>query len=456
MEQENLNKSEYCENLVSINTIADGNCLIHSILKSCYKDYQNNSDVSFRKDTAIEYRKKLSEYILQPNSEYSSKEEVSYMVRKSYKTDSARNFLDFLRTMYNYKNKSIQYPYEPLSLEELIRYNTESIAQYKNEYKQYINNIKSKIENNDNNTIKIPYIERYNILINDENEALDVEKVKTIAKELKDLYNEFEGFIDNYVKQIRDFLEYIMNYELYIPTNFNEGVIEYIFENVKNMDDETIEEVRKTLPKGIYSNYNFNSNLFTISEGAPLVKFEYEYNELEGIVKLGDIPSHINSRKFIGDADGMIYIPHILNINLIIINFEKCSVIAIYENKNSEYYVIVNNIDNVHFETVGVIDNNGYIETLFQKTHPLIQECFKKEGKLNLQCLIREVSIEDKIRKAFGDRIEKFRLLEQENKYAYIVLKELKTTHRFYINITGDVVEGYVPERIKFKLKNII
>lgn len=463
MEKERITKHINSENLVSIDTIADGNCLIHSILKSCYKDYQENSNVSFRRDIATGYRKKLSEYVLESNPDYPTEQDVVEMVKSTFKTKSPRGFLDFLRTMYNYTNKFIHYPYQPLSIKELSKYNKDGVNKYYKDYFNYINDIKIKISNQIDKNIRVPSIEKFYKVLDEENDNL--EYIENIYLKLNNYYEEFEKFIDEYISRIREILEYVLGYKLYLPIHFNSNIIESIL-NHSELNDESIQYINQNIPKGIYKDYKFNSNLFTISEGTPLLKFEYEYNEVEDIVKLSDIPSYLNSRRFIGDADCMLYIPHILNVNLIIMNFEECGVIAIYENPKSSYYVITNNIYNTHFETVGIIDTKGYIQTLFEDSHPLIKECLKREHKINLECLNIKVeaeveiispniSIEEKVRKAFGDRIEKFRLLEQEHQYAYIVLKESKSLYRIYINEKLDIVSGYAPERIKYKLKSL-
>jgi anthranilate/para-aminobenzoate synthase component II len=59
----------------------------------------------------------------------------------------------------------------------------------------------------------------------------------------KSYYEEFEKFIDEYVSRIREILEYVLEYKLYLPTHFNSNIIENIL-NIPELNDESIEGIR--------------------------------------------------------------------------------------------------------------------------------------------------------------------------------------------------------------------
>ncbi len=393
-EREDITVSNFSDRLVCIETIADGNCLIHAILKANNSMYQSNNNVRFRREMSKHYRKLLSESVINKDERYTTIEEMANLVRYEYKTESPRNFIEFLRTMYNYTKTYISYPEPFLEDEEIKLYNVESIRRYIQDYKKYIINFNQKIENKDLNIVKSPYPkgkspnkEIYSLNeeeINKEINLLEMD-LKSI-KILRKIYTDLEEVVDSHVKNLKRILEMTMSYYLYLPTSFNEGVIEKALEYTEK-DGEITPVDFESLPKGKYHHLPFNCHLFSICKATPLMKFEFEYNDLEDIVKLGDIVSHLDSRNFIGDGDALLYVPYMLCINLIVMDFKNNSILAIYENEHSNQFVIVNNDNNIHFETVGVIEDDGKISTIFEKDSPIILECLKKEKSLNLDFL---------------------------------------------------------------------
>jgi hypothetical protein len=66
-----------------------------------------------------------------------------------------------------------------------------------------------------------------------------------------------------------------------------------------------------------------------------------------------------------------------MNINIIIVNLNDNTVINIYETEKSENYVIINSIENIHFETISLkVKHKSY--TLFDREDEFIQDIIKK------------------------------------------------------------------------------
>lgn len=396
MERENITVSRFSKYLVCIETIADGNCLIHSILKASNEDYQNTNNVAFRKNMAAHYRKLLSEAILKIDERYTSIEDMANMIRCEYKTESPRNFMEFLRTMYNYQTSYISYPNPFISDEEIKSCDILVLKNYINQYKDYLIKFNEKIETKSSKFIKSPSLNSYLSKNGDNYEKNKREEIEEKLSDidfrniqiLRGIYKDLEEVIDSHVKNLKDILEKTLSYYLYLPTFYNEGVIEKALK-YEEKDGEIIPVSLDKIPKGRYCNFPFNCFLFSASKATPLMKFEFEYNNLEGIVKLSDIPRHLDSRKFIGDGDALLYVPYLLCINLIVIDFRINSVLAIYENEHSDKYVIINNDNNVHFETIGIMVDDK-ISTIFDKDSEIVQECLKRNTSINLDFLENE------------------------------------------------------------------
>lgn len=63
-------KSTWYNNLVRIATIGDGNCFIHALLKSYYKQYQDNNDARYRLNTSSVIRRDLASMLSASNPAY--------------------------------------------------------------------------------------------------------------------------------------------------------------------------------------------------------------------------------------------------------------------------------------------------------------------------------------------------------------------------------------------------
>lgn len=179
-----------------------------------------------------------------------------------------------------------------------------------------------------------------------------------------ELYNEAEKVIDCRIKLLQEELESKLGNNLYLPNKFNKGVLEAVLNN-------------EPIPEGLYENIPYNSRLFTYCKGGNIIKIAYEHNKLDDIVFLRDIPNFFRSNQFIGDGDVLSLIPDIIQINFIIIDIYKKELISIYETNKSDRYIFINNINNIHYEAVGVLDEENRIITIHSKSNGMIDQILK-------------------------------------------------------------------------------
>lgn len=446
MEKEHIRKSKFIENLISISTLADGNCLIHSILKSYHKEYQNNGSIEFRTNLSDKYRKEIAETLSLPNPSYSKFENVSTLVRLEYQTEQPKKFLEFLRMMYNYNSEYIDFPQCLIEYEmNDMKYELDSYRSYLEQYKIYIVEFGKKIKHRSKIIIKKP-IPLLPMSSSNNFQNLSIKDIRNIDS-IKKSYDKLMNTIYQEIEELKNILHKNLSHYLYLPNHFNAGVIEKVLEYHSRNETIPYEEI----PKGKYFKYPFNCYLFTVCKATPLLKFEMEYFNIPEIINLSDIPNHLCSRNFIGDGDALIYIPHILSINLIIIDFDKNSVLAIYENESSDKFVIINSINNVHFETIGLINKSNKIQTLFDKNDKIVIECLKREKNINLNRTTM-----DKLKEVLGE-IASVEPSSIENAYVYIKYRQTsKTVYRFHITEQGELVSGSVPNKILNDIKNKI
>jgi hypothetical protein len=181
---------------------------------------------------------------------------------------------------------------------------------------------------------------------------------------VKELYNEAEKVVDCRIKLLQEELESKLGNNLYLPNKFNKGVLEAVLNN-------------EPIPEGLYENIPYNARLFTYCKGGNIIKIAYEHNKLDDIVFLRDIPNFFRSNQFIGDGDVLSLIPDIIQINFIIIDTNKKELISIYETDKSDRYIFINNINNIHYEAVGVLDDENRIITIHSKTEEMIDQILK-------------------------------------------------------------------------------
>ena len=183
-----------------------------------------------------------------------------------------------------------------------------------------------------------------------------IEEKYTYPKEESE---ELEKEVDNRIKNLQVELENKLGNNLYLPNKFNKGVIEAAL----NGD---------LIPKGLYESFPYNCRLFTYCKGGNIIKISYEYNNLEDIVFLRDIPKFFRSNQFIGDGDALSLVPDIIQINLIIVDISKKELINIYETDKTDRYIFINNIDNIHYEAMGILDEENNMHTVFEKSNEMI------------------------------------------------------------------------------------
>lgn len=304
--------------LKTFHTLGDGNCLIHAILQAAFPDYQKSEDLSSKREIAKRFRELMSKYILEPDPLYPTEESVANGIRKQFRTDNPRNFLEFLRCMYNY-NSSFKFPNE---------------KDTKQSDEEYVTYLKDFCKEND---------------IESEIIFLEVEKV-----------------VKSRVNSFREKIEEKLGNNLYLPNKFNKGVIEAIL----NADEST------SIPEGLYKEYHYNARIFTFCDFGTLVKIEMEYNDFNEVLFIRNFPRYFASNNFIGDADVLPLVPDIMEINIIVINFTTMELVSSYETKKSNRYVILNNDDNLHYETIGEETDSG-VNYIFTKESPIIQEFLK-------------------------------------------------------------------------------
>jgi hypothetical protein len=457
MELEDISSHPLCNDLVTIETIADGSCLIHALLKAYHPVYQKNSDIDFRKSMVRDYRKNMSEFILKPNIRYETEEDTANLIREEYDTETPKNFLQFLRMMYHYNDTYIDYPNEPEDFYvNKYSFDKEEYLLYLQEYKDYLKRFIDKISNFRKDIIKYPFLK------------CKRDKLESLSKEISDelskcqkYYMDICLYIDEHVKRLKLILESLLGYKLYLPSFYNSGIIEYILNN--NVKGEELLPINlQELPKGRYSELPFNCNLFTLCKARPLMKFEMEYNDFPDVVNLSHIHKHFNSRRFIGDGDVLLYIPEILSINLIIISFQHNCVISSYEQENSNNYIIVNNIDNIHFETVGLKDVNGLIKTLFNKEDDIITELLNKNKIIDFDRINEKLKDKNKglsidiLYEKLKNKLNEDFLLEHMKNTIYVkYIQKNKILYRFYLNSKGKVISGSLTNKLKEFIENV-
>lgn len=458
MENENKTYSKFYDKLVKIDTIGDGNCLIHSILKASYNEYQENPELLFRIRLARDIRLELAKTIITSDTRFPNEESVTTLVKEQFKVYKSQNFLEFLRIVYKYEAKHIQFPSEPC---KYINKNGSYIdpifyKKYIEEYKNYLFNIYEKLQAKSLDFISSPNLDTF--LISEEEASNEIILEYDLIQKA---YNELIQLIEYHIAKLKYDLEVKVGDYLYLPTKFNEGVIEQILNN--NLE----------IPEGKYSYLPYNCYLFTCCKASNLMKLEWEYHDLEGITYLKDIPRYLESIEFIGDSDALSYIPELMGVNLIIMNFDNNKIINIYENIDNDKFVLIHNQNNRHFETVGFLYDSN-IWTLFDRQHPIVTECLesiKREDKvLNFKMDYTKPKIinfmKDKIdrqkdvvmilRKTLADKVE-IDYCNEFDSVAYIRYYQTeKTIYRFYIDEKGEVVSGVAPEKIKLIIKNIL
>ena len=138
--------------------------------------------------------------------------------------------------------------------------------------------------------------------------------------------------------------------------------------------------------KGIYHKLPYNCYYFTVNNGANLNSFEIL--KIDKVDNLNRIHYIIENGRFLGDSDIVPFVPEICNVNIIVIDYRNDKFITEYINNKSDCkYVVFDNSGNMHYSTIGVIDDStDMLQTLFDADDPFIQKILNsKEHKGNIE-----------------------------------------------------------------------
>ena len=372
-------KNKDCEKIVQIDANADGSCFLHAILKCSHPDYQKAETEKERQEIAYEIRKDLVPMLREPNPNYPTLESVVKFVKRSLldpdnkkeltSEEKGIRFKGFLQTAYSFDY--ISYPSQMKfftneyfeSLEEVYSY-VASYREYLVKFDEYLKDgefpifkeiSKKKIEKED--------VEIYSL--NDD--------MQNFITALKEVHENLSKKVNEKYYNLQIVLSAKLGNELYNPQNFG---VPYVQTFLKGEE----------LPKGLYHFLPYNCYFFTANSGV-LTRFAYYPEKLiPGLEDLEEILN--NTRKFLGDMDIVPYIPGMLDLNIIVINFTENQLVTEYsseETQNHPWVVIINN-NNAHYDACGYTDEDEKLITLFNKEDDFIYKILsskENQGKID-------------------------------------------------------------------------
>jgi hypothetical protein len=378
IEKEVITENKENTNVVKISTIPDGSCFIHAILKCSDQEYGNDNIDSKRRDLAYETRKDLAEFLKEPNPSYPTLQSTVKFVKESFfgkeklasKEKKGQKFSEFLQQVYSFYY--IAYP------ENLKPYNVNYFDSLQEYYKYICSYHAYLVEFDKFLSMKISSKPSFETITEKKGNRSSIQLVE-LSPELKKFELDMKKVQENTCKRI-DLVYYDLmkklkkelGLELYNPQNFGCPYVQCFLK-------------KESLPKGLYSELPYNCYFFTAYQGA-LNRFAYyQSNMIPGLEQLCAMLN--NNRVFLGDGDIIPFIPSILCINIIVIDFESNQIISDYCTEGSENncWIVINNINNTHFESCGYKQNKD-ICTLFRKESPFIQTILKSKdtkGKIN-------------------------------------------------------------------------
>jgi hypothetical protein len=384
------------EKVVQIDTCADGTCFLHAVLKCCSPEYQELTKEKDRREFAYKIRRELIPMLRTENPKYPTLESVVEFVKKALLENKGKTpdseeavgiqFKEFLRTAYNFEYLSLPKQMKPLnsdyfdSIEEVYGY----VAYYR-EYLVKFDDFLSKkeIEIPDFPDLRKKSGDRSEIQVEELNEEM-----KSFINALKDVQDAISKKVNEHHFALKKMLEVKLGNELYNPQNFG---VPYIQAFLKG--DE--------LPKGLYSELPWNAYFFTANAGV-LTRFAYYPDRL--IPGLEDLERILNNtRSFLGDMDIVPFIPSMIELNILVINFDENQLVNEYlvdssvEEVEDESWVVISNNNNSHYYSCGYKDEEGQIITMFNKSDLFIQRILaskEHQGRIdwNREIEIPEVS----------------------------------------------------------------
>ena len=358
-------------NVIRINTIGYGNsCFIHSLLQASSKDYKAMESREDKIKYAESIRAELLDKIQESNTLYPTLESVNDLVVKYYGlNENPLNIRNFLRIAYKFNTDFLEPP------NELIKYNPkvytkEDYVSYLAKYREYLTHYKKYLQ--DMNHPKMVHVSP-KITRNDSNEdSLELAWIDFCEK-IKEYHSYCYKINLEKIKQLKVYLEDLVGIkDLYNPQNFAPQVIESYIAKERGM--------KVSIPDGKYKSLPFNAYYFTANNGANLDRFE-EFEDMPPN-NLERIKYVIENGRFLSEQDVIPYVPEIMGVNIIIIDYKNQSFIHEYNylqsgESDDKYYVVIDNFENIHFSTIGVkakaSDDSTYVKTLFKSDHPFIQ-----------------------------------------------------------------------------------
>jgi len=122
----------------------------------------------------------------------------------------------------------------------------------------------------------------------------------------------------------------------------------------------------------------------------------------------------------------------------------------------------VNNIDNIHFETVGLKDVNGLIKTLFNKEDDIITELLNKNKIIDFDRINEKLKDKNKglsidiLYEKLKNKLNEDFLLEHMKNTIYVkYIQKNKILYRFYLNSKGKVISGSLTNKLKEFIENV-
>lgn len=382
-ENEIVTENKEDNRVVKISSISDGTCFIHSVLKCYHQEYRTNNEEKFRKELAYEIRREFIDLLKEPNPVYSDMESTVKFVKQSFfgkekiesKETKGKKFSEFLQVAYGFQY--LTYP-DQMKLYSVQYFdNLKEFYDYLIMYRNYLDEFNKYIN------VKIPERPKFeNLQVKTGNRSVITlpnlpTDLSDYIKDMKKVHNNLSRKVDMTYYILMKKLKAELKLELFNPQNFG---VPYVQAHMKSLP----------LPKGLFSELPYNCYFFTANSGV-LSRFAYyPLGMLPGIEQICHILQE--TRLFLGDTDIIPFIPGMLDINIIVINFEKNEIINEYcsENLENDKWIVITNIDNRHFESCGFKDKDGKIYTLFQKDHPFIQTILKAKqakGKIDWSCI---------------------------------------------------------------------
>jgi hypothetical protein len=374
-------------NILQIETIADGTCFLHAVLKCCSPEYQELSKEKDRREFAYKIRRELIPMLRTENPKFPSLESVVQFVKKSLmgitkgKSNETKGiqFKSFLETAFGFEYFSYPKQLKPFSpdyfdsLEEIYLY-VANYRKYLIKFDDFLNKKESDIP--DFKEILKKSGNRNEIKIEELNEEM-----KAFIKALKEVQNALSKKVNEQYYSLKKVLKTKLGLELYNPQNFGVGYVQAFLKD-------------EPLPKGLYHELPWNCYFFTANSGV-LTRFAYYPEKL--IPGLQDLESILdNTRKFLGDVDIVPYIPAMLELNILVINFNENQFVNEYssEETQNEPWIVISNNNNAHYYSCGYRDEEDEIMTLFKKEDPFIQRILmskESQGKIDWNKKIKEI-----------------------------------------------------------------